>query len=274
MRARCYDCGELELVRLVGTDTQFRKITECKLFVSLVCALVFLSGCAKQDVAIERVIDGDTLVTTTSLTVRLLQIDTPELSENECYAEEAKSELIAILESNREIATGMSKELRTFDGIYLEQDPVSDSKDKYGRKLAYVIKGKMNVNLELVKRGAAAPYFYNGEKGKYAQELITAAEQAKQEKLGVWGACPSAVLDPTSAFSSGSTAVAVDSDQSNLTILPNSGGNCDPNYEGCVPMFPPDLDCPDIRALGLAPVHRIAGDPHKLDRDGDGVGCE
>lgn len=255
-------------------DTKIRKITNCKPLVSILCVLILLSGCTKQDVAIERVIDGDTLVTTSSITVRLLQIDTPELSEGECYAEEAKSELIAILGSNKKIATGMSKELRTFDGIHLEQDPVSDNEDKYGRKLAYVINGKINVNLELVKRGAAAPYFYNGEKGKYAQELIAAAEQAKEEKLGVWGACPSAVLDPIAAFSSGSTLEAVNSDQSNLTVLPNSGGNCDPNYRGCIPMYPPDLDCGDIRALGLAPVYRIGGDPHRLDRDGDGVGCE
>lgn len=258
----------------MGTDTKFRKIKQCKLLISFLCTLILLSGCAKNDVAIERVIDGDTLVTTSSVTVRLLQIDTPELNDGECYAEEAKSELIAILENKAEISTGMSKELRTFDGIYLEQDPVSDSKDKYGRILAYVIKGKMNVNLELVKRGAAAPYFYDGQKGKYALELIAAAEQAKEEKLGVWGACPSAILDPTSVFSSGSKLVVVDSDQSNLTVLPNTGGNCDPNYKGCIPMYPPDLDCANIRALGLAPVYRIAGDPHRLDRDGDGVGCE
>ena len=250
------------------------KITQFKLLISSLCTLILLSGCAKEEITIERVIDGDTLVTNSSVTVRLVQIDTPELSEGECYAEEAKSELIAILGKNREIPTGMSKELRTFDGIYLEQDPVSDSKDQYGRELAYVIKGVMNVNLELVKRGAAAPYFDNGEKGKYAQELIAAAEQAKEEKLGVWGACPSAVLDPTAAFSSGSTLVAIDSDDSNLTVLPNAGGNCDPNYKGCIPLYPPDLDCGNIRALGLAPVYRIAGDPHRLDRDGDGVGCE
>ena len=274
MCGRSYDCGELELLRLVRTETYFWKITQCKLFVPIFACLFLLSGCAKQDVIIERVIDGDTLVTTSSVTVRLLQIDTPELSESECYAEEAKSELIAILEKNREIETEMSKELRTNDGIYLEQDPVSNREDKYGRKLAYVIKGEVNINLELVKRGAAAPYFYNGEKGKYALELIAAAERAKVEKLGVWGACPSAILDPTSAFSSGSIVVEADAGQTNLTVLPNTVGNCDPNYRGCVPIYPPDLDCADIRALGLAPVYRIAGDPHRLDRDGDGLGCE
>ena len=274
MHYRCYDCHELEFIRLVHLKPKHKKISHCKIFSSILCTLFVLSGCAREEIAIERIIDGDTLVTSSSVTVRLLQIDTPELSEGECYAEEAKSELISIIGSNRQISTGISKELRTFDGIRLEIDPVSESKDKYGRKLAYIIKGNLNVNLELVRRGAAAPYFYNGQVGKYSKELISAAEQAKAQKLGAWGACPNAILDPTSAFSTGPAVVAVDSNQSNLTIVPNAGKNCDPNYEGCIPLYPPDLDCPDIRALGLAPVHRIGADPHRLDRDGDGVGCE
>lgn len=50
---------------------------------------------------------------------------------------------------------------------------------------------------------------------------------------------------------------------------------CDPNYaDACVPPFPPDLDCADLRALGLPlPVRVVSGDPHGLDPDGDGLGC-
>ena len=58
----------------------------------------------------------------------------------------------------------------------------------------------------------------------------------------------------------------------------NHGRNrngCDPNYAGgCVPPAPPDLDCADIRALGIAPVRSIGSDPHRLDGDRDGFGCE
>jgi micrococcal nuclease len=50
---------------------------------------------------------------------------------------------------------------------------------------------------------------------------------------------------------------------------------CDPNYAGgCVPPYPPDVDCADIRAPGIAPVHVIGVDVHRLDGDGDGLGCE
>ena len=48
---------------------------------------------------------------------------------------------------------------------------------------------------------------------------------------------------------------------------------CDPNNAGCIPLFPPDLDCGDIKALGLAPATVIGKDPHKLDGDGDGKAC-
>lgn len=50
---------------------------------------------------------------------------------------------------------------------------------------------------------------------------------------------------------------------------PKSSG-CDPNYSPCIPAYPPDLDCGDIG-------HRVTvtgSDPHGLDGDGDGVGCD
>ena len=50
---------------------------------------------------------------------------------------------------------------------------------------------------------------------------------------------------------------------------------CDSNYSGaCVPAFPPDLDCSDLRGLGIPlPVRVVGGDPHDIDPDGDGLGC-
>lgn len=47
---------------------------------------------------------------------------------------------------------------------------------------------------------------------------------------------------------------------------------CDPSYVGvCIPSPPPDLNCGDI------PYRRfkvIGDDPHRFDRDKDGIGCE
>lgn len=50
----------------------------------------------------------------------------------------------------------------------------------------------------------------------------------------------------------------------------NTSSGCDPNYSPCIPAYPPDLDCPDI---GFT-VTVTGGDPHGLDRDNDGAGCE
>ena len=46
-------------------------------------------------------------------------------------------------------------------------------------------------------------------------------------------------------------------------------GECHPNYEPCLPIVD-DLDCPDIRMA----VQVTGNDPYRLDRDGNGIGCE
>ncbi|MEW6582755.1 MAG: hypothetical protein AB1416_08345 [Actinomycetota bacterium] len=51
---------------------------------------------------------------------------------------------------------------------------------------------------------------------------------------------------------------------------PPASSSCDPNYSGCVPRYPPDVDCSDI----VGPVRVIGSDVHGLDRDGDGVACD
>ena len=50
---------------------------------------------------------------------------------------------------------------------------------------------------------------------------------------------------------------------------------CDANYSGaCIPSPPPNLNCDDLRALGIRGEVRIVGqDPHGLDPDGDGIAC-
>lgn len=48
--------------------------------------------------------------------------------------------------------------------------------------------------------------------------------------------------------------------------------NCDQSYPDlCIPPPPPDLDCADVGERGF----RVVGDdPHRLDRDSDGMVCE
>ena len=202
---------------------------------------------ATANIRVASIFDGDTLKLSDGESVRLLQIDTPEVKGNECYWRESRLALVNLL--NR---SGTLK---------LNVDPNIEKVDIHGRLLRYVFKGRLNINLEMVKIGAAAPWFYKRVKGQYAEELLAAAESARANKVGLWAACPGTKLDPYRALTTVSQAPTT------------TEGQCDPNYEGCIPLFPPDLNCTDIKRLGLAPVKVIGKDVHRLDADGDGIGC-
>lgn len=209
---------------------------------------------ASAATVISNVYDGDTVTLSTGEKIRLLQIDTPELASSECYGNEARSALVTLLNGK--------------SGITLKEDPKLDKVARYGRLLRYIFVGKTNVNLKMVEIGAAAPYFYRGDRGLYSTQILKAAEKAKAAKRGLWKECPGTRLTPTNAI----TTSAVSS--TSLLTGSSTNGNCDPNYAGCIPVPSIDLDCPDIKRLGLAPVKVIGNDTHRLDRDGDGVGCD
>ena len=134
---------------------------------------------------VSKVVDGDTITMSNGEKVRLIQIDTPELASKECYGIQAKSELSKLLNQAGEVS--------------LTSDPNLDAVDKYGRLLRYVFIGNTNLNLKLIEIGAAAPYFYRGEKGIYAAQFLKAAQTAQKRKLGMWGMCPGTRLSPNNA---------------------------------------------------------------------------
>ena len=142
---------------------------------------------ASAATTITKVYDGDTITLSTGEKVRFLQIDTPELSPTECYGQEARSALVSLLNTQGQLS--------------LKTDPKLDKVDRYGRLLRYVFIGKTNINLKLVEIGAAAPYFYKGDKGQYSNLLLKAAQTAKAKSLGLWKNCPGTRLTPNIAIS-------------------------------------------------------------------------
>ncbi|MBD0329641.1 MAG: thermonuclease family protein [Thermoleophilia bacterium] len=203
---------------------------------------------------VARVVDGDTLDVGSGARVRLVQIDTPELGTGECYSKAAANEL-------RRLLPGGS-------AIRLEADPRLDQVDRYGRLLRYAHRGRINVNLELVRRGAATVWFYDGDRGQYAARLLAAARQARAQRRGLWGACRAVwnPLGPATTFPR----------QRQPSSPPPAGSNCHASYPDiCIPPPPPDLDCADIRYRRFRVVHTVANpDPHRFDGNRDGVGCE
>jgi endonuclease YncB( thermonuclease family) len=141
--------------------------------------------------AVEHVADGDTIVVQRGPTVRLVQIDTPEVhGEAECFGEEASADTKHLLPRGTL--------------VHLVRDPATDAVDQYGRLLRYVVREDgMNVNRRLVADGAAAPYFFRGTRGRYAALLMQEARIARAAGRGLWGACPGAVLDPYRGVATG-----------------------------------------------------------------------
>ncbi|UHA71930.1 thermonuclease family protein [Paenibacillus sp. 481] len=126
---------------------------------------------------VERVVDGDTVnlsypvLGTTK--VRLLSIDTPETNfrgQSQGYhAERATSYLKSLLPVGTKIRVAVGAE----------------STDQYGRLLAHIFKGKLNVNEDLVKKGHAVTYFI-WPNDTFIQQYQKSQEQAKRSGLGIW----------------------------------------------------------------------------------------
>ena len=192
---------------------------------------------------VTNVVDGDTLdVKLTSgkrERIRLIGIDTPE--RGACYAGKA---------------TERARQLALSKPVVLRGDPSQDTRDRYGRLLAYVwIPGGKDLGYQLLSGGFAKVYVYR-DAFQRLPAYRNAEAAAKGASGGQWKACRAAATPPPP-----------------LPPPPASGGACHPSYSPCLPIVG-DLDCADIRALGVAPVRVLGSDPYRLDGDNDGFGCE
>ncbi|MER3537617.1 MAG: nuclease [Thermus sp.] len=193
-----------------------------------------------------KVVDGDTLELLGVGTVRLIGIDAPESSYNRRTSGPEEVRL-------GQAAKAFLSRLVLGKQVWLELD--TQERDRYRRLLAYVYlespKGDwssggrrfLQVNLEMVRAGWAEVYTVPPNV-RYATLFLEAQRQARSKGLGVWGRAATGT----------------------------EKGRCDPAYpEVCIPPPPPDLDCKDIphRNFRVLPP-----DPHRFDRDRDGVGCE
>lgn len=225
-----------------------------------------LGGVEQADAAVlkgtvARVVDGDTIHVTVKgqrTVVRLVGIDTPETVHPskpvQCWGPQASAR------AKRLMKVGTT--------VRVVSDPTQDTRDRYGRFLGYVYKGKnkgaASVNRALVATGSAKVYIYGGKPFVYARAFSKAQTAARKAKNGLWG-------KPCFGNTTKRQPRPRPAPRPRPTPSPAPGGNCDPNYSGaCVPVYPPDVNCGDIGR----PVRVVGSDPHKLDGDGDGYACE
>jgi micrococcal nuclease len=141
---------------------------------------------------IDHVADGDTVTLRNGQRVRLVQTDTPEVYFGvECYGRQASAMTKRLLPPGTRVR--------------LCPEPATDRVDQYGRLLRYVVRvaDGLNVNVRLIRVGAAAPYFYRGRRGRYATLLERLALRARANKLGLWGRCPRTPYAPTRGINAG-----------------------------------------------------------------------
>jgi endonuclease YncB( thermonuclease family) len=218
-----------------------------------------------QTFVVSEVVDGDTIRLANGKRVRLVQIDAPELRSGECYGRAARQDLIGLLPVESRVR--------------LEFDPRLDRIDRFGRQLAYVFVGSKNLNLALVRRGAAAPWFFDGDRGRFAERFMLAARQARAAGRGLWSACSETVLDPTRAIETRRPPPPPPSPAPAVSPPPPApANNCHPSYQGaCLDPTASDYDC--AGGSGNGPEYTgfvtvVGDDEYGLDADGDGEGCE
>jgi micrococcal nuclease len=204
--------------------------------------------------------DGDTIRVvqrnTKTLTVRLACIDAPEMKQTP-FGQQAKNRLQQLIPLGSKII------LRGIET------------DKYNRLVAEIyVNNNRSINTNLVQEGQAVVYrqYLKGCSPQLQQSLLNAEASAKGQRLGLWSqANPVMPWD----FRRGGNRTA-NKPQSQAKPQPQpkpaQQQNCDLSYpDFCIAPNSPDLDCKDMprrRFRVLAP------DPHGLDRDGDGIGCE
>lgn len=128
-----------------------------------------------QQVSVRNVYDGDTLTLVDERRVRFLGIDTPELKENEPFAQEAKA-----YTKNRCSST-----------IWISFEPGKPTEDHYGRLLAFVwIKegsGYLCVNEGIIAAGYASVYSPNQNSRPHNwDKLVALQNEARKTGAGMW----------------------------------------------------------------------------------------
>ena len=141
---------------------------------------------------ITKVVDGDTIKVRLDggrrETVRLIGIDTPETKKPGVAVECGGPEATEVMRHLGFSANGRGR------AVIVKTDPSQDTRDRYGRLLAYVttrspIAGRpRNLALEQLKAGWARRYVYRKRFDRYSA-FTRAQTSARTARRGAWGTC-------------------------------------------------------------------------------------
>lgn len=204
-----------------------------------------------ESVTVVSVVDGDTIKVSRNgqtETVRLIGVDTPETVHPTKPVQPYGPE-----------ASAYTKQRLTGQEVRLEYD--AEERDQYGRLLAYVWLGDEMFNATLLREGYAQ-LLTVPPNVKYVDQFRALQEEARQAGRGLWSeAASEAPLTPETPATPETPST------------PEAPAPSQEELNG------PDKDCSDFSSQAEAQAFfEAAGgperDPHKLDRDGDGLACE
>ena len=129
-------------------------------------------GATDVRVVVGSITDGDTFRTTDGERVRFIGIDTPEVDQDQCYADEATAALEALIPPGTEVR------------LVRDVDPF----DRYERTLAYVerVDDGLDVGLRLAADGYAVQLTVPPNVAREAA-IGAAVAAAREAGLGLWG---------------------------------------------------------------------------------------
>jgi micrococcal nuclease len=136
------------------------------------------SAAGSTTTAVERVVDGDTIIVSGKVRVRLIGMDTPEVVDPrkpvQCFGEAASQRTKALLPKGTPVRL-------VYD---------ADHYDRYGRTLAYVyrVSDGMFIDAELVREGYARVLTIPPNVA-HVSEFIALAADARRAGRGLWSAC-------------------------------------------------------------------------------------
>lgn len=119
-----------------------------------------------KEAIVTKVIDGDTVEISNGEKIRLIGINAPE--KGKYYFDESKKYLESLV---------LGKKVKIEVG--------EQKRDRYGRLLAYLFLEDNNINIEMIRNGAAHIYKQNEIK-KYKNTFLEAEKYAIKSEIGIW----------------------------------------------------------------------------------------
>lgn len=132
------------------------------------------SACGPDTGTVTRIVDGDTVELSTGVKIRYLMVNAPETTSghDDCYGSNAVT-------FNTDLVLNKEVEL-SYD---------VECEDRFGRTLAYVKVGGVEVNSLMLERGYACLLHISPDGDARLDEFKAIEAAAKAAKRGLWGAC-------------------------------------------------------------------------------------